>query len=685
MNRRVPAHLAARSTFPVAHSLVLRQNGGGAVTISGGPNNNFGTYATGSGGSATVSGGNTASTGTGSGGTAGLSGGSQNGAGSSGGGGLIQIFAGNASGSGATSGNGGSVTIESGSVSSASGTGGTGNISITVGTQTGTGASGNITITAGNSSSSSSAASAGTLNLNGGAYNGTNGSQNGGGVNINGGFLNNGTVSGTGGTVIIQSGGLGSATATGTVGLITVEAGSNSSVSGGYGSGGGQSNIGVLINGGISINASATLPAGGVVIQGGSSSSTVSGGDGGAVFIVGGNVTGAASGAAGGGITIQTGIPTDSGSTNNGGILTLQTQTPGGTGQSGAILIQTLSGAANQSGQITISTGAVTSGSNPSGSIIISTGTVSAGTRGTIQLTGNVAFEGFTSGAMTFAMPTTITPYTITWPSATGTGALVNNGSGTLAWSSGSGVMGNVTTVSTSTYAVLTTDGYLVCTGASATLTLPTAVGVKGKEYSIKHAGTSFTNLYTIATTSSQTIGNIAGGSYVLWTNQESLTIYSDGSNWQIKTHLTETGPNAYTPSVTGVGTATGVSFFWERHGSLMRVYGALTSGTTTAALATIPLPSGANILSTNLAITANTTSASGAMVGIAKLAAVQTAATQANVVTAPGTSTAQVYVASGSTTSQFIPENGSATGTVFVSGSITQIDFTVPISGFQP
>jgi hypothetical protein len=73
--------------------------------------------------------------------------------------------------------------------------------------------------------------------------------------------------------------------------------------------------------------------------------------------------------------------------------------------------------------------------------------------------------------------------------------------------------------------------------GASFTSTLPTAVGVAGKRYKFIHAGTSLTQVYTLATTSAQTIGGVASGAYALYTNGEILEIESDGANWIIVNH----------------------------------------------------------------------------------------------------------------------------------------------------
>lgn len=93
---------------------------------------------------------------------------------------------------------------------------------------------------------------------------------------------------------------------------------------------------------------------------------------------------------------------------------------------------------------------------------------------------------------------------------------------------------------------------YAVLSGASFTLTLPdaTVAGVTGVSYVITHAGTSLTQVYTLATTSAQTINGLASAAIALYTNGESFTIYSDGStDWKIAEHRCNT--NWSTPVAT--------------------------------------------------------------------------------------------------------------------------------------
>ncbi|MGF2412678.1 tail fiber domain-containing protein [Ferruginibacter sp.] len=78
------------------------------------------------------------------------------------------------------------------------------------------------------------------------------------------------------------------------------------------------------------------------------------------------------------------------------------------------------------------------------------------------------------------------------------------------------------------------TDNLLVFTGSSAaTVTLPTAVGCDGRSYMIKNASTTGpTPVVTIATTAAQTID--AAGSWTLTSANETITLISNGANWNV-------------------------------------------------------------------------------------------------------------------------------------------------------
>lgn len=88
-------------------------------------------------------------------------------------------------------------------------------------------------------------------------------------------------------------------------------------------------------------------------------------------------------------------------------------------------------------------------------------------------------------------------------------------------------------TAKTTAYTATTTDHTIVgdATSAGFTITVPTAVGCQGREYTIKKIDSS-ANAVTIGTTSSQTIDGAT--TYALSTQWQFVTIRSNGSNWYI-------------------------------------------------------------------------------------------------------------------------------------------------------
>jgi hypothetical protein len=91
--------------------------------------------------------------------------------------------------------------------------------------------------------------------------------------------------------------------------------------------------------------------------------------------------------------------------------------------------------------------------------------------------------------------------------------------------------LGGITFPSTginTTYTVGVNDYLIDVTGNTITVTLPTAVGVNGKNYVIKNRGTG---VVTVSTTSSQTID---GANSKSLNNNDSIEVISDGSNWII-------------------------------------------------------------------------------------------------------------------------------------------------------
>jgi len=80
----------------------------------------------------------------------------------------------------------------------------------------------------------------------------------------------------------------------------------------------------------------------------------------------------------------------------------------------------------------------------------------------------------------------------------------------------------------TSSYIVGVNDYLIDVTGNTITITLPTAVGINGKNYVIKNSGSG---VVTVATTSGQTIDNTSSKSLK---NNDSIEVISNGGNWVI-------------------------------------------------------------------------------------------------------------------------------------------------------
>jgi hypothetical protein len=80
-----------------------------------------------------------------------------------------------------------------------------------------------------------------------------------------------------------------------------------------------------------------------------------------------------------------------------------------------------------------------------------------------------------------------------------------------------------------SNYSIAGNDGIVSLSAAGTTATLPTAVGINGKQYTVKLAASGTA---TVATTSSQTIDGAT--TYSLSAQYKYVAVVSDGANWQI-------------------------------------------------------------------------------------------------------------------------------------------------------
>jgi hypothetical protein len=184
------------------------------------------------------------------------------------------------------------------------------------------------------------------------------------------------------------------------------------------------------------------------------------------------------------------------------------------------------------------------------------------------RLLSTVAFLGLTSvGA--FAYSTQVLNWSFRAPSLsdpdaidpktagdivfdTGTDKFVGWDGGNWVDFAGTGTTSNLSVASkTSAYTLVTSDDLILADANSAafTLSLPTAVGNQGKVFKVKKTDTTY-NAVTIDPNSTEQVdGN---STTTLNTKGETLTVVSDGSNWQILAREIPFVWSSYTPSMDG-------------------------------------------------------------------------------------------------------------------------------------
>lgn len=139
-------------------------------------------------------------------------------------------------------------------------------------------------------------------------------------------------------------------------------------------------------------------------------------------------------------------------------------------------------------------------------------------------------------------------------------------------------------------YTTTSLDRNVYISGTSGTITVHTAVGNQGQVLNIIHSGTSLTQVYTITSTSGQTIGRLASGAWAFYTQDEYLQIVSDNANWSKNLHLATTDWTSYTTTATGFGTLAAQDLLYKRDGSDQLLLGRITSGTPTSVTAQVSI-----------------------------------------------------------------------------------------------
>jgi hypothetical protein len=177
---------------------------------------------------------------------------------------------------------------------------------------------------------------------------------------------------------------------------------------------------------------------------------------------------------------------------------------------------------------------------------------------------------------------------------AIGAGVIVNadiSGSAAIARSK---LAYEVVASKTAAYTAVASDDLILCdaSGGAFTITLPTAVGISGKILVIKKTDSTLANHVTIDGSGSETIDGFT--TRKLCTQHEALRIVSDGTNWQILDRRIPGTWTSYTPAYSsGFGTTTTNFSEWRRVGASVELRGRGTTGTVTAAVMQIGLPSG--------------------------------------------------------------------------------------------
>lgn len=142
----------------------------------------------------------------------------------------------------------------------------------------------------------------------------------------------------------------------------------------------------------------------------------------------------------------------------------------------------------------------------------------------------------------------------------------------------------------------------------------------------------------------------------------------------------------AYTPTFgAGFGTPTNVAMYYRRVGDSVEVVGSFNTGTITANLSSISLPTGLSIDTAKISLQ-NTTASSGMQVGQSQQSVTGGAQTLRAIVTATGTNASLVYVGdiiqytSPSRPGALVP---STTG-IDYGASLTSVSFKVPVAGWS-
>ena len=231
-----------------------------------------------------------------------------------------------------------------------------------------------------------------------------------------------------------------------------------------------------------------------------------------------------------------------------------------------------------------------------------------------------------------------------------------------------------------STDSVVATDDGIQLSGAAFTLTFPTSSTVTGQIFTVVHQGSNFVTYTLVGTGGESFVG--AGFTLTDWlmnTTGESITVQSTGSGWLVIDRATDTNWVGYAATLTGFGTVTGSSFTWRRRGRTMEINGYWTNGTVAASTASISLPGGLSI-STSQITRANTTANPGQILGTYAFTAANSCGF---IVSATGTSTSLVYF--GNSYDTATPLTSQLGNAISASSNDAACTFSIPVQQWYP
>lgn len=235
---------------------------------------------------------------------------------------------------------------------------------------------------------------------------------------------------------------------------------------------------------------------------------------------------------------------------------------------------------------------------------------------------------------------------------------------------------GNVRTFTSAT-ALAASDGTLVCSSGTGTVTLLTAVGKQGQRVRLFNNNTSFD---AVAIVGSVTVASGVVASTTLNTYGESLDLISDNTNW-IPFRTVPQTYSTYTPTGTWVSAAT-YTGRWIRQGQDLRCRArVILTSTTSATALQISIPPGLRI-NTNLVVSSTVFT----QVGTLSIFDSSTSGANTGAVGYVGTTTVNArYVQVTSADNGDVLQSITASAPItFTNLDFVYFDFTVPIDGWN-